>query len=81
MKRMSPSSRFVSIAARSAPFSIAGPDVTLICAPSSFAITCASVVLPSPGGPYNKTWSRASFLFFAAVMYTAKFFLIFSCHM
>ena len=55
MKRMSPSSRFVKIAAKSAPFSIAGPDVTLICAPSSFAITCASVVLPKPGGPYNKT--------------------------
>ena len=45
----SPFSRLVSKDARSAAFSIAGPLVTLICAPNSLAITCASVVFPSPG--------------------------------
>ena len=54
------------MAARSLAFSIAGPLVKLILTPSSFAIIFESVVLPSPGGPYKRTWSRASFLFFAA---------------
>ena len=31
--------------------SITGPDVCLILTPISLAITCASVVLPRPGGP------------------------------
>ena len=51
IKRMSPSERFVSSAARSPAFSMAGPDVTRICTPISLAITPASVVLPRPGGP------------------------------
>ena len=46
-----PEERFVSIDARSPTFSIAGPEVILICACVSFAIKCASVVLPRPGGP------------------------------
>ena len=39
---------------------------TPVPAPSSDAIICESVVFPSPGGPYNKTWSKLSFLFLAA---------------
>ena len=34
-----------------ARFFYEGPDVTFICTPISAAMMCASVVLPSPGGP------------------------------
>src|SRR5437762_3222825 len=45
----------------SAPWwSIAGPELTLIATPSSLAMMCASVVLPSPGGPHSRTWSAGS---------------------
>src|SRR5439155_900669 len=50
MKRTSFSARFVKIPARSPFRSSAGPEVTWICEPSSWAITCASEVLPRPGG-------------------------------
>jgi len=39
------------------------------------AIIFASVVLPSPGGPYNKTWSSASPLPLAASMAILRFSL------
>ena len=42
---------FVSKAAKSPVFSIAGPDVIRTLTPISLAITPARVVLPSPGGP------------------------------
>ena len=58
--------KFVRSAAKSPGFVIAGPDVIFSFEPISFAIIPASVVLPSPGGPYSKTWSRASPLFLAA---------------
>ncbi|CAF4830073.1 unnamed protein product, partial [Rotaria sp. Silwood2] len=37
-----------------------GAEVHTIAAPSSLAIIFASVVLPSPGGPVNKTWCNDS---------------------
>ena len=45
----------VKIETKSPAFSIAGPEVTFISVPLSFAITLANVVFPSPGGPYSKT--------------------------
>ena len=51
MNRTSFSARFVRIPMRSAPRSIAGPDVVTRVVPISFAMMPASVVLPSPGGP------------------------------
>ena len=51
MNSTSRACRFESIAARSPGFSITGPAVGRIGTPSSFAMTAASVVLPSPGGP------------------------------
>ena len=65
IKSTSFSAKFVSKDAKSPGFSIAGPDVIFIFEPISFAIILESVVFPSPGGPYNKTWSKASFLFLA----------------
>ena len=53
-------------AAKSPVFSRTGPDVCLKLTPISFAIICAKVVLPKPGGPNNKTWSNASFRLLAA---------------
>ena len=50
MKRTSPSSRLVSIAARSPGRSIAGPEVMRMFTPISFAIIPDRVVLPKPGG-------------------------------
>ena len=79
MNSTSPSFRFVSIDARSPGFSIAGPDVMLMPTPISFAIIRASVVLPSPGGPYSSTWSRLSPLSFAALIKTDIFSLTLSC--
>ena len=66
MKRTSPSSRLVSKAARSPDLAMTGPDVARKPTPISRATIWASVVLPSPGGPWNSTWSRASPRAFAA---------------
>ena len=55
MNSTSRSWRFVRMPARSPGFSITGPAVDRIGTSSSFAITHASVVLPSPGGPYSST--------------------------
>ena len=43
--------RFVSMAARSPAWEMAGPEVTLRLPPISFATIAARVVLPRPGGP------------------------------
>ncbi len=51
MNNTSPSFRFVSTAARSPAFSIAGPEVILKSTPSSEAMIPANVVFPRPGGP------------------------------
>jgi hypothetical protein len=59
-EQTSPSSRLVSSAARSPDFAITGPDVARNPTPISRATICASVVLPSPGGPKNRTWSSTS---------------------
>ena len=67
------SRKFVKIDAKSPARSIAGPDVCRKFTPSSFAIIAAKVVLPSPGGPYSKTWSRASRRLTAAFTNTDKF--------
>ena len=79
MNNTSFSDKFVSKDAKSPGLSIAGPDVIFIFAPISFAIIFESVVFPSPGGPYNKTWSNASPLFFAASIYTFIFSFTLSC--
>src|SRR5206468_4186482 len=60
MKRTSLRSRLVSSAARSLGFSSTGPEVWRRFTPSSWAMMCDSVVLPSPGGPNSSTWSSAS---------------------
>jgi len=56
-----------------------GPLVTFNCAPNSFAIICDKVVFPNPGGPNNNTWSNASFLAFAALIYIDRLSLNFFC--
>ena len=66
MNNTSPGSRLDNTAAKSPPFSIAGPLLVFKSTPNSFAIICASVVLPNPGGPYNKTWSNGSSRILAA---------------
>src|SRR5512134_1037312 len=60
MKSTSFGSRLVRIAARSPGRSSTGPEVWRRFTPSSRAMMCASVVLPSPGGPNSSTWSSAS---------------------
>ena len=79
--RISFSLRFVSSAARSPGFSIAGPEVMRIFTPISWAMMPASVVLPSPGGPCSSTWSRDSVRRRAASMKIDRFCLAFSCPM
>ena len=51
MNRMSLCCKLVRMAAMSPARSTAGPEVTLMPAPISWAMMCASVVLPRPGGP------------------------------
>ncbi len=48
------------MAARSPALASTGPEVARKFTPSSRAMICASVVLPSPGGPNSSTWSSAS---------------------
>ena len=79
INRTSPGSRLDSTAAKSPLFSKAGPVVVLILVPNSLAIIWARVVLPSPGGPYNKTWSKDSFLSLAASIKTRMFSLTSVC--
>ena len=67
------------MAARSPVRSMAGPLVVLMLAPSSFATTVASVVLPRPGGPLNRMWSAASPRACAASIMIASDSLTFSC--
>jgi len=81
MNRISPSSKLLRIAAKSPLFSIAGPEVTRILAPISLAITCAKVVFPNPGAPYNKICSTGSFLCLAAERAISRLALILSCPM
>src|SRR5581483_8966507 len=73
MKRTSRSSRLVSSAARSPALAMTGPEVERKPTPSSRAMIWASVVLPSPGGPANSTWSSASPRALAASMNTFRF--------
>ncbi len=51
MNSTSRSSRLVRSAARSPALAMTGPEVARKLTPSSRATICASVVLPSPGGP------------------------------
>jgi hypothetical protein len=60
MNRMSPSRWFVRMPTRSAGFSRIGPDVALKFTPISRASREPKVVLPSPGGPWKRMWSRGS---------------------
>src|SRR5688500_101279 len=68
MNSTSLGSRFVRMAARSPARSSTGPDVCRRLTPISRAMMCASVVLPSPGGPKSSTWSSASLRLRAASM-------------
>src|SRR5262245_35650326 len=79
MNSTSCGSRLVSSAARSPARSSTGPDVWRRLTPSSCAMMCDSVVLPSPGGPNSSTWSSDSFRCFAASMKIASWLRIFSC--
>ena len=72
-------SRAVKIAAKSPCLVNMGADVARKFVPSSFATMCANVVLPNPGGPYNKTWSIASPRDFAPLINTDKFCFSASC--
>jgi len=58
---------------------MAGPEVILKLTPISFAIISARQVLPSPGGPDNRTWSSGSFLFLAELINIARFSIIVFC--
>src|SRR5438093_9425625 len=58
-----------------------GPAVARKRAFISFAMTDASVVLPKPGGPYNKMWSRGSPRFRAASIATSRLSLTCCCPM
>ena len=60
MNSTSPRSSFVRMPTRSAGLVRAGPVVTWTRAFTSLAITWASVVLPSPGGPSSRTWATGS---------------------
>ena len=73
---MSPSSMFVSIAAKSPDFSIMGAAVVLMFAPISTEIRLAMVVFPKPGGPKKRMWSSASALFLLASIKTFRFFFM-----
>ena len=53
IKRTSPGSSLVRIAAKSPALSSAGPDVLCIATPISPATILANVVFPNPGGPAN----------------------------
>ena len=79
IKRTSPSSRLVRMAAKSPVRSIAGPLVVLICTPSSLATTVANVVFPKPGGPENKIWSTTSLRARAAPMRIERLSFTFFC--
>src|SRR5688572_19405760 len=79
MKSTSFGSRFVRSAARSPGRSSTGPDVWRRFTPSSLATMCASVVLPSPGGPKSSTWSSASLRPRAAAMKISSCARTFSC--
>src|SRR5438270_5468551 len=78
MKSTSLRSRLVRSAARSPARSSTGPDVWRRLTPSSCAMICESVVLPSPGGPNKSTWSSDSLRFFAASMKIENWQRIFS---
>ena len=55
------------------------PARRLSLTPSSLAMTCASVVLPSPGGPESRMWSSGSSRPRAASMSTPRFSLTRVC--
>src|SRR6266446_5361238 len=79
MNNTSLGSRFVRMAARSPGRSRTGPEVWRRLTPISRAMMCASVVLPSPGGPNSSTWSSASPRARAAWMKISSWPRIFSC--
>src|SRR6267143_2133298 len=79
MNSTSLGSRFVRMAARSPGRSRTGPEVWRRLTPISRAMMCASVVLPSPGGPNSSTWSSASPRARAAWMKISSWPRIFSC--
>ncbi len=81
MNSTSRGSRFVRIAARSPALASTGPEVIRNPTPSSRAMICASVVLPSPGGPWNSVWSIASPRIRALSMNTRRFARASACPM
>src|SRR6266851_1714749 len=79
MNSTSPSSRPLTIAARSPARSTAGPEVERMLTPRSRAMIWASEVLPSPGGPEKSTWSRTSPRWRAASIDMPRIFRVRSC--
>src|SRR5689334_12027077 len=79
MNSTSRGSRLVRSAARSPARSSTGPEVWRRFTPISRAMMCASVVLPSPGGPKSSTWSSASLRLRAAAMKIASCSRILAC--
>ena len=77
IKSTSPSSKLVSIPARSPGLSMIGPVVGRMLTPISSAIIYAKVVFPKPGGPDRITWSSASPRCLAAFMNTFKLSMAF----
>ena len=65
--------------ARSPGLSSTGPLVSLNPTPNSLAIILLRVVLPNPGGPCSKVWSRGSPLYLAASTKTCRFSTTFCC--
>ena len=57
---------------------MAGPEVMRTLTPISLAMMPDRVVLPSPGGPWSRTWSSGSFRILAAWMNTSRLPLAFS---
>ena len=79
MKSTSPACSPVNRPAKSPGFSRTGPLVILICAFISLAMRWAKVVFPNPGGPCNKTWSKASPRPKAAATKTLRLSMTLSC--
>ena len=87
MNRTSPCCWLERMPTTSAGLSRAGPEVCRSLQPSSLAMIWEMVVLPRPGGPWNRAWSSVSPRCFAAStaicmlsttclcpMYSAKYF-------
>ena len=79
INKTSPGPKAERTLANSPGLAIEGPVITCALVPISLAIIWAKVVLPKPGGPYKRTWSKDSFLFLAAPVYILRFSINSDC--